>query len=128
RQFKRVTPTMFYDYCESGSYTEQTFRENVTDFDKLRFRQRVAVDMSDRNLKTTMLREEVTLPVGLSPVGSTGMMRAHGEMKAARAALKHGAPSPLSTMSICATEAVAEAINAPFWYQLYVMRDEEFVD
>lgn len=128
RQFKRVTPTMFYDYCESGSYTEQTFRENVTDFDKLRFRQRIAVDMSDRNLKTTMLGEEVTLPVGLSPVGSTGMMRADGEIKAARAALKYGVPFTLSTMSICSMEAVAEAINAPFWYQLYVMRDEEFVD
>lgn len=128
RQFRRVTPTMFYDYCESGSYTEQTFRENVTDFDKLRFRQRVAVDMTNRSLGTTMLGQEVALPIGLSPVGSTGMMRADGEIKAAKAALKHGVPFALSTMSICSMEAVAEATQAPFWYQLYVMRDQDFTN
>ncbi len=128
RQFRRVTPTMFYDYCESGSYTEQTFRENVTDFDKLRFRQRVAVDMTNRTLKTTMLGNEVALPLALSPVGSTGMMRADGEIKAAKAALKYGVPFSLSTMSICSMEAVAEATQAPFWYQLYVMRDHEYTN
>ena len=128
RLHKRRTPKMFYDYCESGSYTEQTFRENTTDFEKLRFRQRVAVDMSNRTLKSRMLGEEVTMPVALAPVGSTGMQRADGEIKAAKAAQKFGVPFTLSTMSICSIEAVAEAVKAPFWYQLYVMRDEEFVD
>ncbi len=128
RLHKRRTPKMFYDYCESGSYTEQTFRENTTDFEKLRFRQRVAVDMSDRSVKGRMLGQEVAMPVALAPVGSTGMQRADGEIKAAKAALKFGVPFTLSTMSICSIEAVAEATKAPFWYQLYVMRDEEFVD
>ena len=128
RLHKRRTPKMFYDYCESGSYTEQTFRENTTDFEQLRFRQRVAVDMSNRTLKSRMLGQEVAMPVALAPVGSTGMQRADGEIKAAKAALKFGVPFTLSTMSICSIEAVAEATRAPFWYQLYVMRDEEFVD
>jgi L-lactate dehydrogenase (cytochrome) len=128
RLHKRRTPKMFYDYCESGSWTEQTFRENTTDFAKLRFRQRVAVDMSDRTLKSTMLGQEVTMPVALAPVGLTGMQRADGEIKAARAALKFGVPFTLSTMSICSIEDVAAATKAPFWFQLYVMRDEEFVD
>ena len=127
RIFRRVTPTMFYDYCESGSYTEQTFHDNTADFRDLRFRQRVAVDMSDRSLKSTMLGREVALPLALSPVGSTGMMRADGEIKAARAARDYGVPFTLSTMSICSMEAVARATQAPFWYQLYVMRDEDFV-
>jgi L-lactate dehydrogenase (cytochrome) len=128
RLHKRRTPKMFYDYCESGSWTEQTFRENTSDFDKIRFRQRVAVDMSNRTLKSAMLGREVTIPVGLSPVGLTGMQRADGEIKAARAALKFGVPFTLSTMSICSIEDVAQATKAPFWFQLYVMRDEEFVD
>ncbi|MCC7321313.1 MAG: alpha-hydroxy-acid oxidizing protein [Rubellimicrobium sp.] len=128
RLHRRRTPRMFYDYCESGSYTEQTFRDNSADFGDLRFRQRVAVDMSDRTVKSTMLGQEVAMPVGLSPVGSTGMQRADGEIKAARAALKFGVPFTLSTMSICSIEAVAEAVRAPFWFQLYVMRDEEYVD
>lgn len=128
RLHKRRTPKMFYDYCESGSWTEQTFRENTSDFDKIRFRQRVAVDMSDRTLKSKMLGQDVTIPVGLSPVGLTGMQRAEGEIKAARAALQFGVPFTLSTMSICSIEDVAQATKAPFWFQLYVMRDEEFVD
>ena len=128
RLHKRRTPKMFYDYCESGSWTEQTFRENTSDFDKIRFRQRVAVDMSNRTLKSAMLGRDVTIPVGLSPVGLTGMQRADGEIKAARAALKFGVPFTLSTMSICSIEDVAQATKAPFWFQLYVMRDEEFVD
>ena len=128
RLHKRRTPKMFYDYCESGSWTEQTFRENTSDFDKIRFRQRVAVDMSNRTLKSAMLGRDVTIPVGLSPVGLTGMQRADGEIKAARAALKFGVPFTLSTMSICSIEDVAQATKAPFWVQLDVMRDEEFVD
>lgn len=128
RLHKRRTPKMFYDYCESGSWTEQTFRENTSDFDKIRFRQRVAVDMSNRTLKSKMLGQDVAMPVGLSPVGLTGMQRADGEIKAAKAALKFGVPFTLSTMSICSIEDVATATKAPFWFQLYVMQDEEFVD
>ena len=128
RLHRRRTPKMFYDYCESGSWTEQTFRENTSDFDRIRFRQRVAVDMSDRTLKSKMLGQEVAMPVGLSPVGLCGMQRADGEIKAARAALKYGVPFTLSTMSICSIEDVAAATKAPFWFQLYVMRDADFTD
>lgn len=125
---KRKTPKMFFDYCESGSWTEQTFRENTSDFDKIRLRQRVAVDMTNRTTATTMIGREVTMPVALAPVGMTGMQTADGEIKAARAAEKFGVPYTLSTMSICSIEDVARATKAPFWFQLYVMRDEEFVD
>jgi L-lactate dehydrogenase (cytochrome) len=128
RLHRKRTPKMFYDYCESGSYTEQTFRENTTDFDKLRFRQRVAVDMSNRTLKTTMLGEEVRMPTSLAPIGMGGMQRPDGEIKAAKAALTFGVPYTLSTMSICSIEDVAAATKAPFWFQLYVMQDHDFVD
>jgi L-lactate dehydrogenase (cytochrome) len=128
RLHRRRTPKMFYDYCESGSWTEQTFRENTSDFDQIRFRQRVAVDMSNRTLKSRMLGQDVAMPVGLSPVGLCGMQRADGEIKAAKAALKFGVPFTLSTMSICSIEDVAQATKAPFWFQLYVIQDEEFTD
>ncbi|SHI87752.1 alpha-hydroxy acid oxidase [Wenxinia saemankumensis] len=122
------TPRMFYEYCESGSYTEQTFRENTADFDRIRLRQRVAVDLSDRSTASTMIGTDVAMPVALAPVGMCGMQRADGEIKAARAAEAFGVPFTLSTMSICSIEDVAEATQAPFWFQLYVMRDEAFVD
>ncbi|AGT09287.1 alpha-hydroxy acid oxidase [Paracoccus aminophilus] len=125
---RRRAPRMFYDYAESGSYTEQTFRENSEDFQKVRFRQKVAVDMADRSTESTMIGERVTMPVGLAPVGSTGMQCADGEIKAARAAQKFGVPFTLSTMSICSIEDVAANTEKPFWFQLYVMRDEDFVD
>ncbi|ARO13882.1 L-lactate dehydrogenase [Ketogulonicigenium robustum] len=128
RVYKRRTPKMFYDYCQSGSWTEQTFRDNTTDFAEIRLRQRVAVDMSNRSVKSTMLGQEVAMPVGLSPVGSTGMQSPDGEIKAARAAAKFGVPFTLSTMSICSIEDVREHTKDPFWFQLYVMRDNEFVD
>lgn len=128
RLHKRRTPKMFYDYCESGSWTEQTFRENTTDFDKIRLRQRIAVDMSNRTTASQMIGQDVTMPVALAPVGLTGMQRADGEIKAARAAEKFGVPFTLSTMSICSIEDVAENTTKPFWFQLYVMRDEEYVD
>ncbi len=128
RLHKRRTPKMFYDYCESGSWTEQTFRENTSDFDKIRLRQRIAVDMSNRTTASQMIGEDVTMPVALAPVGLTGMQRADGEIKAARAAEKFGVPFTLSTMSICSIEDVAEHTEKPFWFQLYVMRDEEYVD
>ncbi|MBC2836420.1 alpha-hydroxy acid oxidase [Paragemmobacter straminiformis] len=128
RLHKRRTPKMFFDYCESGSYTEQTFRENTTDFQKLRLRQKVAVDMSGRSTASTMIGEPVAMPVALAPVGMTGMQRADGEIKAARAAEKFGLPFTLSTMSICSIEDIAAHSKKPFWFQLYVMKDEEFVD
>ena len=128
RLHKRRTPKMFYDYCESGSYTEQTFRENTTDFQKLRLRQKVAVDMLGRRTDSTMIGEAVSMPVALAPVGMTGMQRADGEIKAARAAEKAGLPFTLSTMSICSIEDIAEHTSRPFWFQLYVMKDEGFVD
>ncbi len=125
---KRRAPRMFYDYAESGSYTEQTFRDNTEDFQKIRLRQKVAVDMSGRNISSTMIGEKVTMPVALAPVGSTGMQCADGEIKAARAAQKFGVPFTLSTMSICSIEDVAANTDKPFWFQLYVMKDEDFVD
>ncbi len=128
RLHRRRAPKMFFDYCESGSWTEQTFRENTSDFDQLRLRQRIAVDMSDRTLRSTMIGQDVAMPVALAPVGMTGMQYADGEIKAARAARDFGVPYTLSTMSICSIEDVAKATKAPFWFQLYVMRDAEFVD
>ena len=128
RLHKRRTPKMFYDYCESGSWTEQTFRENTSDFDQIRLRQRIAVDMSNRTTAGQMIGQDVAMPVALAPVGLTGMQRADGEIKAARAAEKFGVPFTLSTMSICSIEDVAEHTEKPFWFQLYVMRDEDYVD
>jgi len=127
RIYVRRVPRMFYDYCESGSWTEQTFRENVSDFADIRLRQRVAVDMEGRSTATTMIGQDVAMPVALAPVGLTGMQSADGEIKAARAAEKFGVPFTLSTMSICSIEDVAAHTTKPFWFQLYVMRDEEFV-
>ncbi len=128
RMHKRRAPKMFYDYAESGSWTEQTFRENTSDFEQIRLRQRVAVDMSDRSTKAQMIGQDVVMPVALAPVGLTGMQCADGEIKAAKAAEKFGVPFTLSTMSICSIEDVAENTTDPFWFQLYVMQDEEFVD
>ncbi|MBS0564655.1 MAG: alpha-hydroxy-acid oxidizing protein [Proteobacteria bacterium] len=127
RLHRRRAPKMFYDYCESGSYTEQTFRENSSDFAELRLRQKVAVDMSGRTTESTMIGERVAMPVALAPVGMAGMQSADGEIKAARAAEAFGVPFTLSTMSICSIEDIAEHTSRPFWFQLYVMKDEEFV-
>ncbi len=127
RLYRRRVPKMFHDYCESGSWTEQTFRDNVSDFDLIRLRQRVAVDMSNRSVAGTMLGEPVAMPVALAPVGLTGMQRADGEILAARAAEKFGVPFTLSTMSICSIEDVAARTSKPFWFQLYVMKDWDFV-
>jgi L-lactate dehydrogenase (FMN-dependent) and related alpha-hydroxy acid dehydrogenases len=127
RIYRRRAPKMFYDYCESGSWTEQTFRENVTDFQKIHLRQRVAVDMSNRTTESTMIGEKVAMPVALAPVGLTGMQHADGEILAAKAAEAFGVPFTLSTMSICSIEDVAQHTTKPFWFQLYVMKDEDFV-
>ncbi len=125
--YHRRVPKMFYDYCESGSWTEQTFRENTSDFDQLRLRQRVAVDMTGRSTASEMIGQKVAMPVALAPVGMTGMQCADGEIKAARAAEKFGVPFTLSTMSICSIEDVSENTTAPFWFQLYTMRDTGYV-
>ncbi len=123
---KRV-PRMFYDYADSGSWTESTYRANCEDFQGIKLRQRVAVNMENRSTRSTMLGREVAMPVALAPVGMTGMQHADGEIKAARAAEKFGVPFTLSTMSICSIEDIAEHTRAPFWFQLYVMRDRDFI-
>jgi L-lactate dehydrogenase (cytochrome) len=124
---KRRVPKMFYDYADSGAWTESTYRANSSDFARVKLRQRVAVDMRDRTLETTMVGRKVAMPVALAPTGLTGMQHADGEILAARAAEKFGIPFTLSTMSICSIEDIAENTTAPFWFQLYVMRDRDFV-
>ncbi len=124
----RRVPRMFYDYADSGSWTEGTYRSNEEDFHKLKFRQRVAVDIDRRNLRSTMVGEHVAMPVALAPTGLTGMQHADGEIHAARAAEKFGVPFTLSTMSICSIEDIAAHTNKPFWFQLYVMRDRDFME
>ncbi|TFY96531.1 alpha-hydroxy acid oxidase [Ramlibacter rhizophilus] len=124
---KRV-PRMFYEYADSGSWTESTYRANETDFQRIKFRQRVAVNMEPRSTRTTMVGQEVAMPVAIAPTGLTGMQHADGEMLAARAAKAFGIPFTLSTMSICSIEDVAQATNRhPFWFQLYMMRDRDFM-
>lgn len=127
RLHKRRTPKMFYDYAESGSWTEQTFHENTSDFDQIRLRQRVAVDMDNRSTKSQMIGHDVAMPVALAPVGLTGMQCADGEIKAAKAAEKFGVPFTLSTMSICSIEDVAENTEKPFWFQVYTLKDDDFM-
>ncbi|WP_377508020.1 L-lactate dehydrogenase [Octadecabacter sp. R77987] len=127
RIYKRRTPKMFYDYAETGSWTEQTFRENTSDFDRIRLRQRVAVDMTNRTTKTQMIGQDVAMPVALAPVGLTGMQCADGEIKAAKAAEKFGVPFTLSTLSICSIEDVAENTTKPFWFQVYTLKDDDFM-
>ena len=115
---------MFYDYADSGSWTEQTYHENQADFEKIKLRQRVAVDMSNRDTTSTMLGRPVALPTALAPCGMTGMQHADGEILAAKAAEKFNIPFTMSTLSICSIEDVAEQVTAPFWFQLYVMKDK----
>lgn len=119
---KRV-PRMFYDYADSGSWTEGTYRANESDFQKIKLRQRVAVNMENRSTATTMVGVPAKMPVAIAPVGLTGMQHADGEIHAARAAEKFGIPFTLSTMSICSIEDIAENTSSPFWFQLYMMRD-----
>ncbi|MBC8036558.1 MAG: alpha-hydroxy-acid oxidizing protein [Rhizobiales bacterium] len=125
---KRRVPRMFYDYADSGAYTEGTYRANEADFGKIGLRQRVAVNIADRSLASEMIGQPVAMPVALAPTGITGMQHADGEILAARAALKEGVPFTLSTMSVCSIEDVAEATGKPFWFQLYVMRDRTFTE
>ncbi len=122
---ERRVPRMFYDYADSGSWTEGTYHANTDDFKKIKLRQRVAVNMEGRSLATTMVGQAAKMPVAIAPVGLTGMQHADGEIHAARAAEKFGIPFTLSTMSICSIEDIAAATRAPFWFQLYWMRDRE---
>lgn len=124
---KRKVPKMFFEYVDSGSWTESTYRENSSDFYPIKLRQKVLVDMDKRSLASKMIGQDVTMPLALAPTGFTGMICADGEIEAARAAEKFGVPFTLSTMSICSIEDVAANTSAPFWFQLYVMRDREFM-
>ena len=125
---RRRVPRMFYDYADAGSWTESTYRANETDFQKLRLRQRVGIDIEHRSLRTQLLGEDAAMPVAIAPTGLTGMQHADGEILAARAAEKFGIPFTLSTMSICSLEDIAAHTQAPFWFQLYVVRDRDFVE
>ncbi|MDO5059691.1 MAG: alpha-hydroxy acid oxidase [Neisseria sp.] len=128
RVAKRKVPKMFYDYVDSGSWTEETYRANSADFVPIKLRQKVLVDMEGRSLESEMVGQKVKMPLAVAPTGFTGMVRADGEILAARAAAKFGIPFTLSTMSICSIEDVAENTSAPFWFQLYVMRDRRFME
>ena len=124
---QRRVPRMFYDYVDSGSWTESTYRANEEDLKTIHFRQRVGIDVSSRNTQMKMLGNYLPMPVALAPTGLAGMLRANGEILAAKAAEEFGVPFTLSTMSICSIEDVAENTNSPFWFQLYVMRDRDFI-
>ncbi|HMW23518.1 MAG TPA: alpha-hydroxy acid oxidase [Burkholderiaceae bacterium] len=122
---ERRVPRMFYDYADSGSWTESTYRANESEFQKIKFRQRVAVNMDNRSTAVTMVGQAAKMPVAIAPVGLTGMQHADGEILAAKAAEKFGIPFTLSTMSICSIEDIAAHTKAPFWFQLYMMRDRQ---
>jgi L-lactate dehydrogenase (cytochrome) len=124
---KRV-PRMFYDYADSGSWTEDTYRANERDFQDIKLRQRVMVDIDNRSTAARMIGVNVAMPVALAPTGLAGMQHADGEILAAKAAEKFGIPFTLSTMSICSIEDVAANTTAPFWFQLYVMRDRDYIE
>ncbi|MES2976537.1 MAG: alpha-hydroxy acid oxidase [Pseudomonadota bacterium] len=126
---RRRVPRMFYDYADSGSWTESTYRANSDDFQRIKLRQRVAVNMENRSTRTTMIGQDVAMPVAIAPTGLTGMQHADGEILGARAAKKFGIPFTLSTMSICSLEDVAAGTDRhPFWFQLYVMKDRAFIE
>jgi len=128
RLAKRRVPRMFYDYVDSGSWTESTYRSNETEFSSIKLRQRVAQDMTNRSLSCNMIDRSSAMPVALAPTGLTGMLHPDGEILAAQAAEEFGVPFTLSTMSICSLESVAEKTSSPLWLQLYVMRDRVFID
>ena len=125
---KKRVPRMFYDYADSGSWTESTYRANEADFQKIKLRQRVAVNMDNLMTRTKMIGVDVAMPVAIAPTGLTGMQHADGEILGARAAEAFGIPFTLSTMSICSIEDIAAHTKAPFWFQLYVMRDRDFIE
>jgi L-lactate dehydrogenase (cytochrome) len=124
---QRRVPRAFFDYADAGSYAEETLRANRADLEKVKLRQRVLIDVDKRDLATTIVGQKVSLPLALAPIGICGMQHGDGEILAARAANEAGIPFCLSTMSICSIEDVAEATGKPFWFQLYVMRDRDFI-
>ncbi len=124
---RRRVPRAFFDYAEAGSYSQQTLRSNREDLERIKLRQRVLVDVSQRDLTTTIIGEPARVPLALAPIGLCGMQRGDGEILACRAAQQAGIPFTLSTMSICSIEDVAQAVAKPFWFQLYVMRDRGFI-
>jgi len=128
RLAKRRVPRMFYDYADSGSWTESTYRANEADFQRIKLRQRVAVDMDNRSLRTTMAGTDTIMPVAIAPTGLTGMQHADGEILAARAAEEFGIPFTLSMMSICSIEDIAAHTKKPFWFQPYMLRDRSFME
>ncbi|UJF24924.1 alpha-hydroxy-acid oxidizing protein [Suttonella sp. R2A3] len=128
RVAKHRVPNMFYDYADSGSWTESTYRNNETAFREIKLKQRVAVDMSGRSTQTTMIGEKVAMPVAIAPTGLTGMQHADGEILAAQAAEAFDVPFSLSTMSVCSIEDIATHTSKPFWFQLYVMKDQAFLN
>ena len=125
---KKRVPKMFYDYADSGSWTESTYRANETDFQKIKLRQRIAVNLENRSIRTQMLGQDIAMPVAIAPTGLAGMQHADGEILAARAAETFGIPFTLSTMSICSLEDIVAHTSAPFWFQLYMMRDRDFME
>jgi len=125
---KKRVPEMFYDYADSGSWTESTYRANETEFQKIKLRQRVAVNLENRSIRTQMLGQDIAMPVAIAPTGLAGMQHADGEILAARAAETFGIPFTLSTMSICSLEDIVAHTSAPFWFQLYMMRDRDFME
>jgi L-lactate dehydrogenase (cytochrome) len=127
RQARRKVPRAFFDYAEAGSYSQETLRANREDLERIKLRQRVLVDVSQRDLTTTIIGEKVSLPLALAPIGLCGMQHGDGEILACRAAHAAGIPFTLSTMSICSIEDVAQAVGKPFWFQLYVMKDRGFI-
>lgn len=128
RLAERRVPRMFYDYVDGGSWSEQTYRENTADYERVYLRQRVGIDISQRSTAVEMVGQKARMPVAIAPTGLTGMVHADGEIHAARAAQRFGVPFTLSTVSICSLEDVADHVEQPFWFQLYVMRDRGFVE
>ena len=124
---KKRVPRMFYDYADSGAWTESTYRANESDFQGIGFRQRVAVNMENRSTKTKMIGIDVAMPLAIAPTGLTGMQHANGEILAAQAAESFGIRFTLSTMSICSIEDIRAHTKNPFWFQLYVMKDRDFM-
>src|SRR5438876_1328772 len=127
QQARRKVPRAFFEYAEAGSYSQETLRANREDLERIKLRQRVLVDVSQRDLTTTIMGERVALPLALAPIGLCGMQHGDGEILACRAAQAAGIPFTLSTMSVCSIEDVAQAVDKPFWFQLYVMKDRGFV-
>jgi L-lactate dehydrogenase (cytochrome) len=125
---RRRVPKMFFEYADTGSYTESTYRANESDFAQIKLKQKVAVNLENRSLRSTMLSKPITMPVAIAPAATGGMQIADGEIKAAKAAEKYGIPFTLSTMAVCSIEDIAENTSAPFWFQLYVMRDRAFIE